>query len=110
VSIDYIGIGLIALTFASFQIMLDRGEDEDWFHRDSSDLRRARRRRRGRRRRLAAVHAQTGGRHPRSQGSKLRARLRRDRCFAMILYGSAVLIPQLAQQHLGYTRLLAGWC
>ena len=31
VSIDYIGIGLIALTFAAFQIMLDRGEDDDWF-------------------------------------------------------------------------------
>ena len=29
-------------------------------------------------------------------------------CFAMILYGSAVLIPQLAQQHLGYTAMLAG--
>ena len=26
----------------------------------------------------------------------------------MVLYGSAVLIPQLAQQHLGYTALLAG--
>ena len=31
VSTDYIGIGLIALTFAAFQIMLDRGEDDDWF-------------------------------------------------------------------------------
>ena len=31
VSIDYIGISLIALTFACFQIMLDRGEDDDWF-------------------------------------------------------------------------------
>jgi len=29
-------------------------------------------------------------------------------CFAMILYGSAILIPQLAQQHLGYTATLAG--
>jgi hypothetical protein len=28
--------------------------------------------------------------------------------FATILYGSAVLIPQLAQQHLGYTATLAG--
>jgi DHA2 family multidrug resistance protein len=28
--------------------------------------------------------------------------------FAAVLYGSAVLIPQLAQQHLGYTALLAG--
>jgi MFS transporter, DHA2 family, multidrug resistance protein len=26
----------------------------------------------------------------------------------MLLYGSAVIIPQLAQQHLGYTALLAG--
>jgi DHA2 family multidrug resistance protein len=29
-------------------------------------------------------------------------------CFAMILYGSAILVPQLAQQHLGYTATLAG--
>jgi DHA2 family multidrug resistance protein len=28
--------------------------------------------------------------------------------FGMLLYGSAVLVPQLAQQHLGYTALLAG--
>ena len=28
--------------------------------------------------------------------------------FAVILYGSAVLIPQLAQEHLGYTATLAG--
>jgi MFS transporter, DHA2 family, multidrug resistance protein len=28
--------------------------------------------------------------------------------FAVLLYGSAVLVPQLAQQHLGYTALLAG--
>jgi len=29
-------------------------------------------------------------------------------CFAVLLYGSAVILPQLAQQHLGYTALLAG--
>jgi hypothetical protein len=29
-------------------------------------------------------------------------------CFSTLLYGSAVIIPQLAQQHLGYTALLAG--
>jgi DHA2 family multidrug resistance protein len=28
--------------------------------------------------------------------------------FAMVLYGSAVLVPQLAQQHLGYTATLSG--
>ena len=29
--IDYVGLGLIALGFGCLQIMLDRGEDEDWF-------------------------------------------------------------------------------
>ncbi len=28
---DYIGLGLIALGLGSLQIMLDRGEDDDWF-------------------------------------------------------------------------------
>ena len=31
IDFDYIGLGLIALGLASLQIMLDRGEDEDWF-------------------------------------------------------------------------------
>ncbi len=74
VSIDYIGISLIALTFASFQIMLDRGEDADWFSSDFiMHLRGARGGRRRRRRWLAAVRAQAGGGHPRPQGSQLRA-------------------------------------
>ncbi len=30
--IDYIGLALITLGLACFQIMLDRGEDDDWFH------------------------------------------------------------------------------
>lgn len=108
-SIDYIGIGLIALTFASFQIMLDRGEDADWF---SSTAIRAFAI-------CAAVSVVTActwltyTRRPVVHLSVLK-----DRnfllgsiaisCFAMILYGSAVLIPQLAEQHLGYTALLAG--
>ena len=109
VSIDYIGIGLIALTFACFQIMLDRGEDDDWF---SSNAIRAFAI-------LAAVGAATAcawllyTRKP-----VVDLRVLKDRnfmlgslaiaCFAMLLYGSAVIIPQLAQQHLGYTALLAG--
>jgi MFS transporter, DHA2 family, multidrug resistance protein len=109
VSIDYIGISLITLTFASFQIMLDRGEDADWF---SSNFIRT-----------FAVLALAGG--ALAVGWLLYApkpvvdlRVLKDRnfalgccgigCFASVLYGSNILIPQLAQQHLGYTATLAG--
>lgn len=30
-SVDYVGIGLIAIGLGCLQVMLDRGEDEDWF-------------------------------------------------------------------------------
>jgi MFS transporter, DHA2 family, multidrug resistance protein len=108
-SIDYIGIGLITLTFAAFQIMLDRGEDADWFA--SSFIK------------TFAVIAAVGaagacGWLLYTRNPVVDLRVFKDRnftlgClaisfFAMILYGSAVLIPQLAQQHLGYTALLAG--
>jgi MFS transporter, DHA2 family, multidrug resistance protein len=109
VSTDYIGIGLIALTFACLQIMLDRGEDDDWFASNAIRAFAI----------LAAVGAATAcawllyARKP-----VVDLRVFKDRnftlgslaiaCFAMLLYGSAVIIPQLAQQHLGYTALLAG--
>jgi len=110
VSIDYIGISLIILTFAALQIMLDRGEDADWF--SSSFIR------------TCAAFALVGGAG--AVGWLLYAakpvvdlRVLKDRnfalgccaiaCFAVILYGSAILIPQLAQQHLGYTATLAGF-
>ena len=109
VSIDYIGISLITLTFASFQIMLDRGEDADWF---SSNFIRT-----------FAVLAAAGAAV--AVGWLLYApkpvvdiRVLKDRnfalgcggiaCFATVLYGSSILVPQLAQQHLGYTATLAG--
>jgi DHA2 family multidrug resistance protein len=109
VTIDSIGISLIAITFASFQIMLDRGEDADWF---ASDFIRA-----------FAVLAAVGAASAcawllYTRKPVVNLRVLKDRnfalgsmaiaCFATILYGSAVLIPQLAQQHLGYTALLAG--
>jgi DHA2 family multidrug resistance protein len=108
-SIDYIGIGLIALTFASLQITLDRGEDADWF---SSQFIRAFAA-------LAAVGAAGAcGWLLYTRKPVVDLRVLKDRnfalgsiaigCFAMILYGSAILIPQLAQQHLGYTALLSG--
>jgi DHA2 family multidrug resistance protein len=109
ISIDYIGISLIALTFASLQLMLDRGADDDWF--SSGFIRTAAA--------FAAIGAASAwawllyARKP-----VVDLRVLKDRnfalgccaiaCFAVILYGSAVIIPQLAQQHLGYTALLAG--
>jgi len=108
-TIDYIGIGLIALTFATLQIVLDRGEDEDWF---SSPFIRT-----------FATCALVGAacacawllvaRRPVVDLRVLKDRNFALGCcsifsFAIILYGSAVIIPQLAQQHLGYTAMLAG--
>src|SRR5215813_2721798 len=89
--------------------MLDRGEDDDWF--GSNFIR------------LFAVLAALG------MGGAIvwllytkkpvvDLRCLKDRnfalgcvsiaVFAVILYGSAVLVPQLAQQQLGYTATLAG--
>ena len=110
VSIDYIGISLITITFAALQIMLDRGEDDDWFN--SGIIR------------TFAIFATVGAAG--AVGWLLYAakpvvdiRVLKDRnfalgcvaiaVFAMVLYGSAVLVPQLAQQHLGYTATLAGY-
>jgi MFS transporter, DHA2 family, multidrug resistance protein len=108
-SIDYVGIGLIALTFAAFQIMLDRGEDADWFASAFVSTFAA----------IAAIGAAAAcGWLLYTRNPVVDLRVFKDRnftlgClaigfFAIVLYGSAVLIPQLAQQHLGYTALLAG--
>jgi DHA2 family multidrug resistance protein len=89
--------------------MLDRGEDADWFA--SSFIRAFAA--------LAAVGAAAAfGWLLYTRDPVVDIRVLKDRnfllgCvaisfFAAVLYGSAVLIPQLAQQHLGYTALLAG--
>ena len=110
ISIDYIGISLIAITFAALQIMLDRGEDDDWF--SSGFIR------------TFAIFAVVGAAG--AVGWLLYAakpvvdiRVLKDRnfalgciaiaVFAVVLYGSSVIVPQLAQQHLGYTATLAGY-
>lgn len=109
VSIDYVGIALIALGLGTLQVMLDRGEDADWFASNFI--------------RWFAAMAVAG-----IAGATLwllytkkpvvDLRCLKDRNFALgcvtigafatILYGSAVLVPQLAQQQLGYTAMLAG--
>ncbi|MGI4856513.1 MAG: DHA2 family efflux MFS transporter permease subunit [Janthinobacterium lividum] len=108
-TIDYVGIGLIALGLGCLQVVMDRGEDDDWF--SSSFIR------------LFAVLTATGlvgavywllyTKKP-----VVDLRVLKDRTFAaasvlmsgmaLILYASSVLIPQLAQQQLGYTATLSG--
>lgn len=108
-SIDYIGITLIAIGLGCLQVMLDRGEDEDWFA--STFIR------------TFAVLTVAGlvgatfwllyAKKPVVDLSCLKDRNFALGCvtiatFAVVLYGSAVLVPQLAQQRLGYTAMLAG--
>ncbi len=107
--IDYIGISLITLGLGCLQVFLDRGEDEDWFASHFI--------------RLFAMLAAVGlvgavywllyARKP-----VVDIRVMKDRNFwvagllmagmAMILYGSSVVLPQLAQQDLGYTATWSG--
>lgn len=103
------GIGLIALGLGCLQVMLDRGEDDDWFYSNFI--------------RTFAVLTLVGiigaiywlmyARKP-----VVDLHCMKDRNFAissllmagmaMILYGSSVVIPQLAQQDLGYTATWSG--
>ena len=107
--IDYIGLSLIVLGLGCLQIMMDRGEDDDWF--GSGFIR------------MMAVLAFIGifGAVSWLLVAKkpiIDLEVFKDRNFAMgcvligamgmILYASAVLIPQFSQQQLGYTALLSG--
>ncbi|HEY2458260.1 MAG TPA: DHA2 family efflux MFS transporter permease subunit [Candidatus Acidoferrum sp.] len=107
--IDYIGIGLISLGLGSMQIILDKGQREDWL---SSNFIR-----------VFAVLMVVGivagiiwelrEKHP-----VVDLKMLKDRNFAIatlamfflgfVLYSSTVLIPQLLQQLLGYTAEMAG--
>lgn len=108
-TVDWTGIGLIALGLGCLQVMLDRGEDDDWFYSNFI--------------RTFAVLTLVGiigaiywlmyARKP-----VVDLHCMKDRNFAissllmagmaMILYGSSVVIPQLAQQDLGYTATGSG--
>ena len=107
--VDLPGLMLIAMAIGCAQIMFDRGEDADWF---SSPMIRL----------LAfaaaigwigAIFWLTEARRPIVHLSVFRDRNFSVGCFLVValfgtLYSSGVLIPQLAQVHLGYTALLAG--
>jgi len=109
IDMDYVGLSLIALGFGAMQIMLDRGEDNDWF--TSPAIRLAG---------LIAVASLLGAVCWLLLTEKPIVDLRAlgDRNFAvgsvmvfgigLTLYSSLVLIPLLAQAWLGYTALLTG--
>ena len=107
--IDYIGLSLIILGLGCFQIMLDRGEDDAWFESNFICV--------------MALFAFLGilgaiGWLLIAKKPIVNLDVFKDRNFAggcimigavgAILYASAVLIPQFAQQILNYTATWAG--
>jgi DHA2 family multidrug resistance protein len=107
--IDYIGIGLISLGLGSMQIILDKGQRDDWL--SSSFIR------------VFFVLMLIGLIAGiiwewREKEPVVDLRMLKDRNFAVatltmfflgfVLYSTTVLIPQLLQQLLGYTAQLAG--
>ncbi len=107
--IDYIGIGLISLGLGSMQIILDKGQREDWF---SSNLIR-----------FFAITMVIGVIagviwELREKNPVVDFKMLKERNFAIattamfflgfVLYASTVLIPQLLQELLGYSAEQAG--
>jgi len=107
--VDYVGILLIAIGFASLEVVLDRGERLDWFGSDFilSFF-------------VVAVASLAFAifwelRHP---DPVVEIRLLKDRNFAIanayyfifgfVLFGSTVLVPQMLQSLYGYTATDAG--
>jgi DHA2 family multidrug resistance protein len=108
-SIDYIGIGLLALCLGSLQVMLDRGQEDNWFYSNLITT-------------LAVTFAVTlalfvawelANRHPvidlrlLKNGNFGTANLMMF-VFGLELYAATVLIPQFLQEFMGYTAELAG--
>lgn len=107
--IDYIGIGLISLGLGSMQIILDKGQRDDWlssgFIRTFFAL---------------MIFGIIGGIiwELRQKEPVVDLKMLKDRNFAIstmamfflgfVLYASTVLIPQMLQELLGYTAQLAG--
>ncbi len=110
VKVDYMGFALLALGLGALQVVLDKGEREDWFETRyililtiTTIVC------------LVAVYFwELWHKHP-----IIEVRLFHDRTFLMAcvmlfmvgfaLYGTTVLLPQFAQMLMGYTAELAGW-
>ena len=107
--IDTIGLGLIALGLGCLQVVMDRGEDDDWFG-SNFIIGMA----------IASAIGLLGaiGWLLVAEKPIVNIRVLADRNFALgsfmtfalfgIVYSSAVLIPQLAQEVLNYNSTLAG--
>lgn len=107
--VDYIGIGLISLGLGSMQIILDKGQREDWlasgFIQIFAVLMLVGL--------IAAIFWELRQDHP-----VVDLRMLKNRNFAIattamfflgfVLYSSTVLIPQMLQQLLGYSAEMAG--
>jgi DHA2 family multidrug resistance protein len=108
-SVDGIGLGLLALTIGALQIMLDKGQEDDWFSSHLivgctvlvvAGL-------------IALLYREATAQHP-----ILDLSLYRKRNFAMsqivmvvigaALYSTTVMIPQFLQEIMGYTATDAG--
>jgi MFS transporter, DHA2 family, multidrug resistance protein len=107
--IDYIGIGLISLGLGSMQIILDKGQREDWLSSNFIRVFFV----------LMLVGIVAGILWElREKEPVIDLRMLKNRNFAIattamfflgfVLYSTTVLIPQLLQQLLGYTAQLAG--
>jgi MFS transporter, DHA2 family, multidrug resistance protein len=107
--LDFIGITLIAIGFGCLEVMADRGEDDDWFGSTFICTMAT----------LAALGI--GGAVIWLLTTKRPAvdlRVFKDRNFATgtaligavgsLLYASALVVPQFAQQVIGYTATLSG--
>jgi DHA2 family multidrug resistance protein len=109
VRIDLMGMALLALTFGPLQILLDKGEEDDWFQSHFIVA-------------LAAISAaalivgiiwELYQKHP-----IVELRLYKNRSFVassilmfalgFMLYATTVLLPQFVQSLMGYTAQLAG--
>jgi len=107
--IDYWGIGMLAVGMAALQIMLDKGQQEDWFTSNMIAT-------------LAAIAAvllpafvlyEIFAKNP-----IIHLKVFRDRTYAIgvflmttvgfVLYGSLVLLPIILQTLLGYSAMQAG--
>jgi MFS transporter, DHA2 family, multidrug resistance protein len=109
VKVDYIGFSLLAIGLGALQIVLDKGEREDWFET-----------------RYIVVLTLTALTclvavyfwELRHKNPIIEVRLFSDRTFLMaclmlfmvgfVLYATTLLLPQLAQSLMGYTAELAG--
>jgi MFS transporter, DHA2 family, multidrug resistance protein len=107
--IDYWGLGMLAIGIAALQVMLDKGQEEDWFSSHFIVT--------------LAVLAVVGVTafviwELRSPDPIVRFRLLRHRTFAagvtlsavlgIVLFGSTVLIPLFMQELLGFPAVTAG--